>query len=285
MVVTLIVLAVVKQSSVSYLTLKAKESLGYPGLTYTMPHFSLRLPDPNMMVFVSMTTKPQRLSHVETSFAAIPEDYRVRKILVVPPSFQDSTSEQAVYDKTELHRLVAGHRMQVLKVNRDYGPLLKIWAVTDPVTAFKLGAVRDKDSKHIFVTLDDDMYYHQDLLQALVNRIVETNYSSVVAVKTRENRRVDNSVYREFVGSYGVAYPARIWTAAFRGDVKDCMLLPQCQLDDDSAISFALARNNVNIVELPRGDWSVPSSIGANYDSVPLQNTLCKSGLANMPML
>lgn len=38
------------------------------------------------------------------------------------------------------------------------GPFLKTWAISDPATAARLGAVRTESSKHIFITLDDDMY-------------------------------------------------------------------------------------------------------------------------------
>lgn len=61
-----------------------------------MPNFSLRLADENIVVFVCMTSKPSRLDNVANAFSSVPHDYRVRKILVLPQSFKDSSKEDAL---------------------------------------------------------------------------------------------------------------------------------------------------------------------------------------------
>ena len=273
------------QNTMAYTALRFRETLGYPNEDeYLSNHLSVRLPDPNIVVFVCMTSIPSLLAQVSKVISSIPEDYRVRKILVLPQALQDSLSEDAQYDKTEIHKISSGHRVSVMRTSRDVGPFLKIWAITDPVTSSRIGALRDTESKHIFVTLDDDTYYHKDLIQAMVNRVVETQFKSVVAVQTKPVKRVDGLTYPQLVGSSGVAYPARLWTSAFRADVRDAFGIPECAFDDDACISHALHRNGTSIETLPNTkSWAVPASIGANDAS--LKSDVCMQSLSNLPYL
>lgn len=119
-----------------------------------------------------MSTVPGMAFQAQKALQSVPHSLQIRRCLVVP---ENTFSNQ---------EMLSMESAQVIPAKFE-GPLGKYLTITDPTVSSLIGLNRSYGSHDILLFLDDDMYYHKQLIQDLITGIEESHFSKVVVVRKR----------------------------------------------------------------------------------------------------
>lgn len=199
-------------------------------------------------VYISLTSSPSRLPKLHYMLETLDLE-NVEKVLIALPKRYGRNDEG--YADTDIDALNASSKVEVIRIERDLGPITKL-----------IPAVQYAESEDIIITVDDDIGYHTGMVNELIiasimndNTVVggsgqDLGFWNIPYFSWPHNDDSDSicgdgtiSSCHIIEGFAAVAYRPKYVDAEFMITLGE--MNPYCFVSDDMVISYVLSLNGI----------------------------------------
>jgi hypothetical protein len=224
-------------------------------------------------VYCSLTSSPERLKKSQKVLRQILNSPYISKIYVnLPEKYRDTDK----YNKKDIDYIQnLSQKIKIRRIKKDIGPISKILPTL----------TRIRDNKAIIISIDDDVYYPQTLINELIYYSVKYpktiwggagfGFGDMETILKRTNwpeKRKPRFPYVDVIEGWGAI--------AYKKGFLDIPLVKKllkkgkvCKLSDDLVISYVLAKNKIKRKVIMNKYFS------GNEDVKPLSYGLGKGAL------